>query len=154
MYINIEHSGVSKARNVGMNYDIGKYINFLDPDDKWESNAFKNILLYFKLNKDIDFVAGRLKFFEAKEKYHPLDYKYYKTRKVNLTLEYNCIQLSVSCCIFRNSLIKHNHFKEGVFSGEDARFVLIEIKNFILKYLIFFNFNKNRNNNNPTNNIR
>ena len=124
IYINIEHSGVSKARNIGMNYAIGQYINFLDPDDKWDSNAFKHIFLYFKFNKDIDFVAGRLKFFEAKEEYHPLDYKYYKTRKVNLTLEYNCIQLSASCSIFRKSLIKRYHFKEGVFSGEDARFVL------------------------------
>ena len=125
IYINIEHSGVSKARNIGMNYAIGQYINFLDPDDKWDSKAFKYILLFFKLNKDIDFVAGRLKFFEAKEEYHPLDYKYYKTRKVNLTTEYNCIQLSASCCIFKKSLIiKHNYFKEGVFSGEDARFVL------------------------------
>ena len=123
IYINIEHGGVSKARNVGMKYAVGQYINFLDPDDKWDSKAFKYILLFFKLNRDIDLVAGRLKFFEANENYHPLDYKYYKTRKVNLTEEYNCIHTSASACFFKKSIIKENNFKEGVFSGEDTRFI-------------------------------
>ena len=124
IYTKINHSGVSKARNVGMKYAVGKYANFLDPDDKWDYQAFKNFLLFFKYYKQIDFVAGRLKFFEAKENYHPLDYKYYKSRVVNLTNEYNCIHLSASSCIFKQSLIKDKSFEEGVFSGEDARFVL------------------------------
>ena len=123
IYINIEHSGVSKARNEGIKYATGQFINFLDPDDKWDSKAFKHILLFFKLYNNIDFAAGRLKFFEAREEYHPLDYKYYKTRKVNLTKEYNCIHTSASSCFFRKSLIKENKFEEGVFSGEDTRFI-------------------------------
>ena len=40
-YIKIEHNGVSKARNIGLDYANGTYINFLDPDDKWDYNAFK-----------------------------------------------------------------------------------------------------------------
>ena len=40
-YIKIIHSGVSIARNEGMKYANGTYINFLDPDDKWDSLAFK-----------------------------------------------------------------------------------------------------------------
>lgn len=123
-YIKIIHSGVSIARNEGMKYANGTYINFLDPDDKWDSLALKYILLFFKFNNNIDFVAGRIKFFEARDDYHPLDFKYYKTRILNLTEEYNCIQLSVSCCVFKKTLIKNKIFKEGVFSGEDARFVL------------------------------
>ena len=59
-----------------------------------------------------------MKFSKASENYHPLDYKFYKTRVVNLTEEYNCIHQSASSAFFRSSLIKGNYFEEGVFSGE------------------------------------
>ena len=123
IYIKINHSGVSKARNVGLDYAEGKFINFLDPDDKWHYQAFKYFLLFFRYYKNIDFVAGRQKFFEADENFHPYDYKYYKTRIVNLTNEYNCIHTSASSSFFRKSSLKNKFFEEGVFSGEDTRFI-------------------------------
>ena len=123
VYINISHSGVSKARNVGLRYAKGTFINFLDADDKWDSRAFRSVLIFFKMNKDVDLASGRMKYFEAKNNYHFLDYKFYKTRKVNLIKEYNCIQLSSSSTFFKASLIKGQKFEEGVFSGEDVRFI-------------------------------
>ena len=123
IYIKIEHGGVSRARNVGIDAAKGKYINFLDPDDKWKYNAFRLFLLFFEYNKDIDIVAGRLKFFEAENCYHPLDYKFYKTRVANLTKEYNCIQLSASSCFFKRYLIKSKYFDESLFSNEDNLFI-------------------------------
>ena len=122
-YIKIDHEGVSKARNIGLKYAEGKYINFLDPDDIWHYNAFNLVYLFFKFNKNINLAAGRLKFFEASEKYHPLDYKFYKTRVANLSEEYNCIQQSVSSAFFRKSLIKGKKFDEQAFSGEDTIFI-------------------------------
>jgi len=132
-YIKIEHSGVSKARNIGLNYAKGRYINFLDPDDIWHHKAFYQVFLFFKIHKYIDLVAGRLKFFEASEKYHPLDYKFYKTRVVNLSEEYQSIQLSASSAFFRFSIIKGKKFDEKVFSGEDTIFV----NNLLIKKPIF-----------------
>ena len=123
VYIKTEHNGVSKARNIGMNYANGTYINFLDSDDKWDYQALEYFLLFFNKNKDIDLVAGRIKFFEAKEKYHPLDYKFYKSRVVNLSEEYNSIQLSVSSCIFKKSLIESKYFTENIFFCEDSKFI-------------------------------
>ena len=123
VYIKTEHNGVSKARNIGMHYANGTYINFLDSDDKWDYQALEYFLLFFNKNKDIDLVAGRIKFFEAKEKYHPLDYKFYKSRVVNLSEEYNSIQLSVSSCIFKKSLIKGKYFTENIFFCEDSKFI-------------------------------
>ena len=122
-YIKIEHGGVSKSRNSGLNYAEGKYINFLDADDKWDYYAFNNFLLFFEAHKEIDLVAGRIKFFEAEENYHPLDYKFYKTRVVNLNEDYTSIQLSASSCIFRKSVIQGKYFDERVFYCEDSRFV-------------------------------
>ena len=123
IYIKIKHGGVSRARNVGLEYAKGQFINFLDADDKWDSQALEYVFKFFKDNKNIDLVAGRLLFFEAINSYHPLDYKFYKTRVVNLTKEYNCIQLSGPSSFFRNTLIIGKKFEEGIFSGEDTIFI-------------------------------
>ena len=123
VYIKLVHGGVSRARNEGIYYAKGLYINFLDPDDKWDYNAFKYVFLFFKIHKNVNLISGRLKFFEASENYHCLDYKFYKTRIVNLTEEYNCIHQSASSTFFKNSIIKGKIFEEGIFYGEDTIFV-------------------------------
>ena len=123
IYKKIENSGVSNARNIGMKLAKGEYINFLDPDDRWDYKAFEYILSFFKNHKDINFVSGRMKFFEARKDYHILDYKFYKTRVVNLTEEYNCIHSSSSTSFFRSSIISGKKFEENILSGEDTRFV-------------------------------
>ena len=120
-YIKIGHTGVSKARNIGMIYAKGKYINFLDCDDKWDAKAFKYILLFFKYYKNIDYVSGRIKFFEALNEYHPLDYKFYKTRIVNLSIEYSCIQLQASSSVFKKKILDGKFFKEDISFSEDTR---------------------------------
>ena len=122
-YIKINNNGVSIGRNIGMQYAEGKFINFMDSDDKWDKKAFKLAFLFFKHYKKINIIGCRMIFFEALNSYHPLDYKFYKTRVVNLTKEYNCIQLSSSSAFFRYSSIKYKKFKEGIFNGEDARFI-------------------------------
>ena len=128
-YIKIEHSGVSVGRNIGLKYAEGKFINFLDADDKWNNKAFQLVLIFFRYYKKINIIGCRIQFFELYSSYHPLDYKFTKTRVVNLNKEYNCIQLSSSSSFFRHSLIKNKKFKPGIFNGEDTRF----INNILLK---------------------
>ena len=123
IYKKIEHGGVSKARNIGLKYAKGKYINFLDPDDLWDSEAFNIVLDFYKYNTKVDLVAGRMKFFEAKNNYHLLDYKFSTTRVVNLLKDFSNIQLSASSCFFRASKIKNKKFNEKIIVGEDTRFV-------------------------------
>lgn len=123
---------MSKARNIGLKYAKGKYINFLDSDDKWDLNAFKNFGLFFKFNKKIDLIGGRIKYFEITNKYHILDYKFTKTRIVNLNKEYRYIQLHASSSVFRFSSIKNKTFDENLSYGEDCKFIL---------NLIFYNRN-------------
>ena len=123
LYIKIDHSGVSVGRNIGIRYAKGKYINFLDADDKWDIKAFKFVLIFFKFYKNIYMVSCRMIFFEERISFHPLDYKFYGSRVANLTNEYNCIQLSSSSSFFKYSFIRRHKFKERVFNGEDALFI-------------------------------
>ena len=123
IYIKINHGGQSKTKNVGIKYSLGKYINYLDPDDKWDIDSFKYVYYFFKYHKNIDIVAGRIKYFEAKNGYHPLDYKFNKTRVVNLSIEYNCIHVSVASSFFRSSFMKGKTFEEKLLPGEDSRFI-------------------------------
>ena len=70
IYIKTSHNGVSSARNIGLKYAKGLYINFLDSDDKWDCHAFENVYLFFKFYKNIDIVSGRMKYFESNNNYH------------------------------------------------------------------------------------
>jgi glycosyltransferase involved in cell wall biosynthesis/CDP-glycerol glycerophosphotransferase (TagB/SpsB family) len=123
IYIKIAHGGPSKARNIGLSYAKGAIINFLDSDDKWDIKAFNNVFLFFKLYKNIDVIGGRLKYFEASNKFHFLDYKFFKTRIVNLDKEYQCIQLHASSSFFRHKAIIRHKFDENLFFGEDVKFI-------------------------------
>ena len=81
IYIKQENCGASSARNAGIEYIQGKYVNFLDPDDKWNYDAFDIAYDFFESHQDeIDVVAGRIKFFEGGEGYHKLDYKFDEDR--------------------------------------------------------------------------
>jgi hypothetical protein len=71
--------------------------------------------------------------------YQFIDYKFTKTRLANLTEEYNCLQLSVSCSFFRFSSIKGIKFDENVMFGEDVKFA--NTKNYILFTCLLLNSN-------------
>ena len=92
IYIKQENSGVSSARNTGIEYINGKYVNFLDGDDKWNLDVFEKVWNFFE-NNDVQVVACRRKFFEARDDYHALDYVFEEDRVIDINKDYQFIHL-------------------------------------------------------------
>lgn len=124
IYLKQENKGVSSARNKGLEHAEGKYINFLDSDDKWSEEALLNMYNFIeKNNLEIDFVSGRVKCFEANNDYHFLDYKFEKTRVIEVEKEPDMIIMHVASSLFKSELIKNLRFDTKLKIAEDSLFV-------------------------------
>ncbi|MGN1168661.1 MAG: CDP-glycerol:glycerophosphate glycerophosphotransferase [Acutalibacteraceae bacterium] len=128
VYIKKENAGVSAARNSGIPYVEGKYVNFLDSDDKWELSAFKKIYKFFEEHYDeIDVVSCRMKHFEATNRFHAVDYKFAPGTRVADVMtpeESNSIQLHITSSFVKSEAIKDDtRFVEGMKFGEDGLFI-------------------------------
>ena len=125
-YIEQKNQGVSVARNNGINIAKGKYLNFLDSDDKFEKNALEIGYNMLENNPNINLVGFRQKFFEAAKGYHAMDYRFKEEdRIVDITKEYDCLQLSAAASLIRKDAIdKYNiRFDEKIKLSEDAKFM-------------------------------
>lgn len=126
-YIYKENGGVSSARNEGMKYIKGKYVNFLDSDDKWEKGALKKACSFFDKHYDeIDVLSCRVKFFEAKEGFHSLDYKFDAGSRVadlNSEDELFTIQSTAATAVIKANAIGKLCFDTALKYGEDSTFV-------------------------------
>ena len=121
IYIKQENHGVSSARNNGMKYAEGKYVNFLDSDDKWNYDVFDKVYDFFEeYQNEIDIVSCRVKFFEGKEGYHPLDYKFEEDGIVDIRDKYDYIQLSAATCFIKADVLKNYKYNTNLKYSEDA----------------------------------
>ena len=77
--IHKENGGVSSARNEGLKYIKGKYVNFLDSDDKLSENTLEEVYLFFEQHYiETDVVAIPMYFFDGQTGEHILNYKFKK----------------------------------------------------------------------------
>lgn len=132
IYIKQENSGVSCARNTGIEYIDGKYVNFLDGDDKWNLDVFEKVWNFFE-NNDVQVVACRRKFFEARDDYHVLDYVFEEDRVIDIIKDYQFIHLHAASTFFETDIAKKFRFDANLKYGEDAKYVteiILETKKF------------------------
>ena len=124
VYIKSENRGPSVARNLGIPFIAGRFVNFLDSDDKWDPTAFEILLSFFLNNyESVDVVAARVQFFEAQTSFHPLDYKYKRTRVVNLLKDYDHVHLQCTSTILKTSAIEKLQFNPDLTVSEDYLFL-------------------------------
>lgn len=118
-----QNKGVSAARNAGLEVAEGRYINFLDSDDKWSSNAFEEVLDFFESNPKIKIVSTRMKYFDSRKGNHPLNYKFKRTRIIDMEWQPGYIQLSLPSCFVSKEIIGDLRFNENLSISEDMLFV-------------------------------
>lgn len=123
VYIKKKNGGLSDAKNTGLKYVKGEYINFMDPDDIISKNTLSEVYKFMKKNPEIDLAAIPLVFFEARTGLHP---KYEpmgnKNRVIDLDEEpHNYISSSAST-FYKNDVIKNKKFDVTMVGGEDTKF--------------------------------
>ena len=119
--IHQNNQGVSAARNAGLPYVEGEFINFMDSDDKLSKETLKNVYEFFKKHIDeIDLVSIPIKFFDGANGNHMLNYKFAEgTRIIDLKKEIDCVQLSLSSAFITRKSLNLIHFDTRLAYAED-----------------------------------
>lgn len=123
--IHKQNGGVSSARNEGLKHVQGKYVNFMDSDDKWATDALAKVWKFFEKHYDeTDMVALPIKFFDAARGDHMLNYKFKAgSRVVDLTEEWNAPQMHVASSFFKAEMFENLRFDQTLAYAEDAKVV-------------------------------
>lgn len=117
-----ENKGQASARNNGLQYIKGKYINFLDSDDYLSDDAMEEVYEFFESYYDeIDFVSIRQNHFGRKETEHMLNFRFDGGNQIiDLMIDPNNPQLACNSVFFKNQLFKNYKFPTNVIFSEDA----------------------------------
>lgn len=122
--IHKENGGQASARNMGLQYASGKYVNFLDSDDTVSSETFWNVKSFMDIHSHIMVSCIPIYYFGALSGEHHLNDKFKEgTRIVDLTLDENAkyILLSSSASFYKNEAAKKMHFDTDIYTAEDAK---------------------------------
>ena len=129
-YFLIENSGPGKARNVGLEHATGDFLCFLDSDDQYDVNLFKDLEAVLDKDTDICYFG----WIEIDEQGKPFSYydstfKFIDNKISGLEASKKKFHKELWLCncneVYRLEFLKKNNIKyiEGVFSGEDTNFI-------------------------------
>ena len=106
-YFHSNH-GVSYTRNRGIRLSNGKYLGFLDPDDRYSGNVLAVVSEFFEQNKDcIDVVSLPIEFFGARTGSHVLNNKFEGgSRVIDVEEEWQYIQGSLSTSFVKRATLE------------------------------------------------
>lgn len=143
IYISQENAGVSAARNKGLEHADGKYILFFDGDDVLPKNAFEIAGKFFDEHYDeIDLLACRQAFFEAKRGFHNVDYKFKNgDRIIDINKEPDFVHMNITSSFLKAEAVNGKSFDTRLSVGEDSRFameVILEKQKYgVLKSVVY-----------------
>lgn len=153
--VNSLGKGVAAAKNTGLEYVTGKYINFLDSDDMLSSDALENVIQFFDDYQDVRVVSIPMEYFGNNKGDHPLNDKFTSSRVVNINVEPQSIQLSSASAFFQSDLLKSYIFNEELVFGEDSLLltqIILKLKKYGLENKSRYYYRKRADNSSLTQN--
>lgn len=132
VYVKKENGGLASAKNFGLKYREGKYINFFDPDDILRQNTLTEVEKFFEKYYDtVPYVAIPLYYFEAQTGLHG-KYKFLgvTNRIVNLDAEPYNFTLSSASAFYKTETFDKIQFDETLTMSEDVLLNFTLLKNY------------------------
>ena len=115
------NGGQASAFNFGLKHLNGKYVSFLDSDDRISSNAFEEAYHFLeKYEDEVDIVSIPMVYFENRTGPHILNYKFDSTRVIDLNKEPYTPQLSLASSFVKKEALEGFEFDTLLPHGYDA----------------------------------
>ena len=124
--IHKENGGVASARNTGLKLATGRFLNFMDSDDKFTRNTFRNVYRFFVAHEfETDICTVPIYYFDAKTGKHWQNKKFDSgSRVIDLTSEQNTSLMFVNASFFAFSCKERINFDSHLVCGEDMKVIL------------------------------
>lgn len=124
LVIHKENGGVSSARNAGLTKIRGRFVSFMDPDDKLSENTMSAVFDFFSTHEqEVDLATIPLYYFDAQEGPHPLNNKFNQgTRVIDLTISFSVMHMSMATAFVTHEVARDIiRFDERLAIAEDAK---------------------------------
>lgn len=118
IFVRQPNQGVSVARNLGLKIATGKFIQFVDGDDRLINAPYEHCLDIVRYQEPVDMVMFR--FSESKEE--PTDFSFTGPLTGQEYMATKNLRASVCCYIFRRDRLDGLCFTPGIVHGEDEEF--------------------------------
>lgn len=131
--IHKENGRQASARNAGLKYVEGKYVNFMDSDDTMEKTAFRKAFDFMEIHaSETDVCCIPIVLFGDAKEPHLLNYKFDQgSRVVDLMSpdHSDCILMNVISAFYNRTAVENLQFDTKLYHAEDTKFNLSVLMN-------------------------
>ncbi len=124
--IHKKNEGVASARNEGLKLATGRFLNFMDSDDKMSRDSFRKVFDFFCAHEqETDVVAVPMYFFGVEKGPHNQNWKFDKgDRVIDLDVEPETTDMSCSASFFACRTKRMMNFDPRLVIAEDAKVIM------------------------------